>query len=180
MFGKKDLVHSLSEDLDRARARRDALACNVTTLAAQIADLEARLTEETSRRERERIEGEIEEVKQRLQEAAATFTPAIARLCEATSAAAALVPEARELHALLTMVATEVADEIEVLLCELHRLAEAVRDGETAALALPPPERGPQRKTISDRVPLLLPPFLPRNSGAPKLEPADDRRSTAA
>lgn len=179
MFGKKDLVHSLSEDLDRARARRDVLACNVTTLAAQIADLEARLSEETSRRERERIESEIEEVEQRLQDAAATFTPAIARLCEATSAAAAVVPEARELHALLTMVATEVADEIEVLLCELHRLAEAVRGGETAALAPPPPDRRPQRKTISDRVPLLLPPFLPRNSGVQKLE-RDDRHSTAA
>jgi outer membrane murein-binding lipoprotein Lpp len=180
MFGKKDLVHSLSDNLDRARARRDALASDVTTLAAQIAELEARLSEETSRRERERIETEIEDVKQRLQDGAAKFTPAIARLCEATSAAAAVVPEARELHALLTMVATEVADEIEVMLCELHRLADAVRGGEPPASLPPPPERHAQRKTISDRVPLLLPPFLPRNSGAQKLAPQDERRSTAA
>lgn len=180
MFGKKDLVHSLSEDLDRARAKRDALACNVTTLATQIAELEARLSEETTRRERERIEREIDDVKQRMQDAAAQFTPAIASLCEATAATAAVVPEARELHALLTMVASEVADEIEVLLCELYRLADAVRGGEPAALAPPPADRGPQRKTISDRVPLLLPPFLPRSSGAQKLEPQDERRSTAA
>ena len=37
MFGKKDLVDDLSHDLDRARARRDALASDVTTLTAEIA-----------------------------------------------------------------------------------------------------------------------------------------------
>lgn len=179
MFGKKDLVDLLSHDLDRARARRDVLASGVTTLAAQIAELEARLFEERNRRERERIEAEIDQAQTRLEDASAKFAPAIARLCEATATTMALVPEACELNALLTMVATEVTGEIEKLLSELRRMAETV-----AACEMAPPVPAPAAKTtpqrIGDRVPLLLPAFLPRNSGGQQNEPPEHRHSTAA
>ena len=180
MFGKKDLVDHLSHDLDRARARRDALTSGVTTLAAQIAELEARLDEEKNRRERERVEAEIDQATTRLANAAANFAPAIARLCDATAAAMTLVPEACELNALLTMVASEVGSEIEKLLCELRRLDEAVGAGELASTSASSVAAETTVKSISDRVPLLLPAFLPRNSGAQQIEPPERRHSTAA
>jgi phage shock protein A len=62
MFAKTDLVDDLSHDLDRARARRDAVATDVTTLTAEIAELEARLVAEKDRRDRARIAAEIEEI----------------------------------------------------------------------------------------------------------------------
>jgi BMFP domain-containing protein YqiC len=43
MFGKSDLVDSLSRDLARARDKRDALTSDVTALTSKIAELEARL-----------------------------------------------------------------------------------------------------------------------------------------
>ena len=91
MFGKKDLVDNLSHDLDRARTRRDALASDVTMLSAEIAQLEARLSEETDRRERERVAGELEEIGDALNDAIRMFAPAVARLCDAIGAAAAVV-----------------------------------------------------------------------------------------
>jgi outer membrane murein-binding lipoprotein Lpp len=54
IFGKRELVDTLSRDLARARNKRDALASSVTTLTAQIAELEARLFAETVRQARER------------------------------------------------------------------------------------------------------------------------------
>jgi len=51
MFGKSDLVSTLSRDLARARDKRDALASDVTTLTAKA---------ENERRERERAASEIE------------------------------------------------------------------------------------------------------------------------
>ena len=63
MFGKSDLLDSLSRGLARTRDKRDALASEVTTLTAEIAVLEARLSGETDRRERERAASEIERIK---------------------------------------------------------------------------------------------------------------------
>jgi len=54
VFGKCELVDTLSSDLARARNKRDTLAACVNTLTAQIAELEARLSAETARRARER------------------------------------------------------------------------------------------------------------------------------
>jgi hypothetical protein len=122
MFGKKALMDNLSRDLDRARGKRnDALASDVTTLSAHIAELEARLSEEKDRRERERIGGEIEGIKKRLKDTATAFAPVIAGLCDATEAAAAVAPEARELNSFLLSVATEVDIVIEYLLLRCAR-----------------------------------------------------------
>jgi len=125
-------MDNLSRDLDRARGKRnalafkrDALASDVTTLSAHIAELEARLSEEKDRRERERIGGEIEGIKKRLKDTATAFAPVIAGLCDATEAAAAVAPEARELNSFLLSVATEVDIVIEYLLRELQRQTEA-------------------------------------------------------
>ena len=54
VFGKRELVDTLSRDLARARNKRDTLASSVTMLTAQIAELEARLSAETARQRRER------------------------------------------------------------------------------------------------------------------------------
>jgi outer membrane murein-binding lipoprotein Lpp len=54
IFGKRELVDTLSRDLARARNKRDTLAACVNTLTAQIAELEARLSAETVRQARER------------------------------------------------------------------------------------------------------------------------------
>ena len=125
-------MDNLSRDLDRARGKRnavafkrDALASDVTTLSAHIAELEARLSEEKDRRERERIGGEIEGIKKRLKDTATAFAPVIAGLCDATEAAAAVAPEARELNSFLLSVATEVDIVIDYLLRELQRQTEA-------------------------------------------------------
>ena len=141
---KKDLMGNLSRDLDRVRDKRDtlafkrdAIASNVTTLTTQIAELETRIAEETDRRERERVAGEIEGIKRRFEDTAAAFVRAIARFCDATEAAATLVPEARELNSFLLSVTTEVDIAIVFLSRELQRQTEAVSEGH-AALDLPP------------------------------------------
>jgi len=186
MFGRKDkkdkkgLVNDIGHELDRARARRDALAGDVTALSTQIAELEARLAEERERRERERVTAQIEAIRTQLEESAATFASVVARLCDATAAAAAeIIPEARELNGLLAMVATEVDSEIDSLLCALRRRAETARSGEDAE-CLPPPAAASGPRRVNERLPLLLPAFLPRNREAPPLEAAEERPSTAA
>ncbi len=184
MFGKKekkDLVDNLSYALDRARAKRDALASGVTTLSTQIAELEARLSEEKDRRERERLAGAIENIRKRIEDTAATFASIIARLCDATAAAAAsaIVPEARELNGLLAMVATEVDTEIDSLLCALRRRVETVRTGETDTCP-PPPASAPKPPRVDERFPLLLPAFLSHKSEMQQIEAAEERPSTAA
>ena len=186
MFGKKALMDNLSRDLDRARDKRnavafkrDALASDVTTLTAQIAELEARLSEEKDRRERERLGGEIEGIKKRLKDTATAFASGIAGLCDATEAAAAVVPEARELNSFLLSVATEVEIVIDSLLRELQRQTEAVRAGH-AALGLPQSViEAPELPKNDDRL-LLLPAWLRRSREAGKKESAEDRLNTAA
>src|SRR5262249_26006956 len=169
MFGKKDLVDNLSHDLDRARAKRDTLAYDVTTLSAQIAELEARLLEETDRRERERVVGEIDEIRRQLEEAAATFAPVIIRLCDATAAAGALAPKARELNGVLRALAAEVESEIGSLLRELGRRVETLRGAETSSYPPPPEDRSAVPRN-HDRAPLVLPAFLPRNREAQEIK----------
>ena len=187
MFGKKALMDNLNRNLDRARERRnalvfkrDALASDVTTLSAQIAELEARLSEEKDRRERERVASELERIKKRLKYVATAFAPGIAGLCDATEAAAAFVPEARELNSFLFSVATEVDSVIDSLLRELQRQTEAVHAGQ-AGLGLPQPIIGvPQPPKKNDDCLLLLPAWLRRNKEAGKNESAEDRLNTAA
>jgi len=181
MFGQDDLVDNLSRDLDRARGRRDALASEVTTLTAQIAEIEVRLSKEKSRRERDRVLSEIEAKKKRLKQATSAFAPVIGELCKATEAAAAVVPEARELNRFLLSVATEVDSVVDVLLREMDQRAEAVRGGH-AGLDLPCSANGapiePPRDN-SDRL-LRFAVWLSRNRKIEKKETTENPRSTAA
>jgi hypothetical protein len=137
MFGKNDLVDTLSRNLDHARLKRDALASDVTALTAQIAEIEARLSEEKNRRECDRVLGEIESIKRRIKQTASALAPLIVKLCEATEMAAAVVPEARTLDSFLLSVATEVDSVIDPLLRELDRRADDVRLGHAALNDLP-------------------------------------------
>ena len=185
MFGKKVLIDNLGRDLDRARDRRnalaskrDAFASDVTTLDAQIAELEARLSEEKDRRERERVEGEIEGIKKRVKDAATAFAPGIAGLCNATEAAGAVVPEARELNSFLLSVAAEVDIVIDSLLRELQRQTEALGAGH-AGLGLPQSVIEVPEPPKNDRI-LLLPAWLRRNKEAGKKESAEDWLNAAA
>jgi phage shock protein A len=178
MFGKKNLVDNLSQGLDRVRARRDALATDVTTLTAEIAQLEARLSEEMDRRERARVAAEIEEIADRLADAIRTFAPAVARLCDATAAAGATVAKAGDLSGCLGAFAAEVGGELDSLLSELRRRAEMARNGSTAVQLPPPPEPAP-RPHPDDRMPFLVPAFLRRRE-MPEVEAAGDPRSSAA
>jgi chromosome segregation ATPase len=140
---KEDLMGDLSRDLDRVRderdalvLKRDAIASNVKTLTTQIAALETRIAEEKDRRERERVAGELEGIKKRFEDTAAAFALAIAKFCDATEAAATLVPEARELNSFLLSVTTEVDIAIVPLSRELQRQTGALTEGH-AALDLP-------------------------------------------
>jgi len=176
MFGKSDLINSLSRDLSSARDKRDTLASHVTTLTAQIAELEARLSAENDRRERERVVGEIEGIKERLRDFYLAFAHAIAGMRDASVSARAIVPEAPELSNLLIGVATEVANTVDNLLADLDRRIEPSRASQ-AAPQLPQSLNGsselPQN---NDRV-LRLPEWLPRSKPT---APIEDQCSTAA
>ena len=178
MFGKTDLVDSLSRDLARARDKRDALASDVTTLTAKISELEARLSAENDRRERERAAGKIEEIKKQVRDRHLAFPSVIAGIRDATEMAEAIVPEVREFNELLTAIATEVANSIDGLSGELDRRIEALRAGH----ATPEPPQSlngsPELPQNNDRV-HRFPEWLP-GSKPTKKESAEDRRSTAA
>jgi len=169
MFGKKDLIHSLSRDLGRARDRRDALASEVTTLTAEIAVLEARISAESDRQERERAANEIEAVKKRVNMEYLALGPVIAAMRDAMQVAAAIVPDVRELDDILMVITTEVATAIDRLLGDLDGRIEVLRAGHDAS-ALPLPQD-------NDRV-LQLPGWLPRNK--PTKPSVEDQCSTAA
>ena len=124
-FRKRELEDGLNRDLARTRNNRDALASGVTTLSAEIAELEVRLSAE-------RIVG----VKNRLRDHYLALAPVIAGFRDATEAAAAFAPEAREITESLDVIAGEVANSIDSLLGDLDRRIEAVRAG-NAALELP-------------------------------------------
>lgn len=178
VFGKSDLIDSLSRDLARARNKRDALASDVTTLTAQIAELEARLSAERDRRERERAVSEMEGIKKRVRDQYLAFAPAIAGIRGATEMAAAIVPEGHAFNDLLPVIATEVANSIDGLLGDLDRRIELLRASD-AAPELPQSLNGsPELPQNSDRV-LRLPEWLPRRQSGKK-EPVEDRCRTAA
>ncbi len=178
MFGKSDFADSLSRDIARARAKRDALASDVATLTAQIAESEARLSAENDRRERERAANEIERIKKRVKDQYLAFAPVIAGIRDATEMAAAIVPEAGELDKFLLVVATEVSNSIDSLLAELDRRIEPLRTG-NAAPPLPLFLNGsPELPQNSDGV-LRLPERLPRGESTKK-ESVEDGCNTAA
>ena len=177
MFGKKNMVDNISQDLDRARARRDALASGVTTLSAEIAELEARLSEERDRRERARAIAEIEQTTNQLADAVRTFAPAVTRLRDATAAAGAIVTKAGDLGGFLDAFAAEVSSELDSILSALRRCAEVARTGETTTQPPPPPEPAP-RLTRHD--PMLVGPAFLRRKRETETEPTDDRRTSAA
>lgn len=178
MFGKKDLVENLSHDLDRARARRDALASDVTMLSAEIAQLETCLSVEKERRERARVAAELKEIADALSDAIRAFAPAVARLCDAVAAAGVIVPDVGEFSGSLGAFAGKVGSEIEPLMSELRRRAELACSGEMA-MQLPPPSGAPRALISNDRMPLILPAFL-RRKEVTDIEAAGDERSTAA
>src|SRR5215469_11845135 len=130
MFGKGDLVETVSRDLARARNKRDALASSVITLTTEIAVLEASLSTENDRRERERAASEIERIKKQVNDQYLAFVPTIAGIRGATEMAAAIVPKARELDELLVAIATEVGNAINGVLGDLDRRVEPLRVGQ--------------------------------------------------
>ena len=178
MFGKSDLVDSISRDLARARDKRDALASGVTTLTTQIGELEARLAAENDRRERERAAGGIERIKKQVRDQYLAFAPVISGIREATEVAAAIVPEASEFNDLLLVIGTEVANAIDGLLGDLDRRIEALRAGHIAPELPPQLKASPEPPQNADRV-LRIPEWLPRKKPAKK-ESAQERCSTAA
>jgi len=132
MFGKRELVDTLSRDLARARNKRDTFASSVTTLTTQIAELEVRLFAENERLERERAASKIEGIKKDVTDRYLAFVPVIGGIRDATEVAAAIVPEAHEVNESLGVIATEVAKAIGGLSVELDRRIEAARAGKRA------------------------------------------------
>jgi hypothetical protein len=177
MFGKTDLVESLSRDLVRTRNKRDALATEVTTLTAEVAVLETRLSEENDRRERERAASEIGRIKERVNAQHLAFAPVVAGIRDATEMAAAIVPEARELGELLQVIATEVANAVDGLLGDLDGRIAVVCAGH-AAPELPASLSNSPATPQDNRV-LRLPKWLPHKKPIKK-EAVEDRCSTAA
>jgi outer membrane murein-binding lipoprotein Lpp len=132
MFGKRELVDTLSRDLVRARNKRDTLSSSVTTLTAQIAELEVRLFAENERLERERAASKIEAIKKDVTSRYLEFVPVIGGIRDATEVAAGVVPEAHDVNESLGVIATEVAKAIDGLSVELDRRIEAARAGKAA------------------------------------------------
>jgi hypothetical protein len=129
MFGKTDLLETLSRDLARARRKRDLLTSDITALSTQIADLEVQLSAENDRREREHAANQIEHIKKHLRDLYLAFVPAIAGIRDGTEKAAAIVPEAREFADLLEIIAAEVRNTTDALLGDLGVRIDALRAG---------------------------------------------------
>ena len=178
MFGKFDLVDSLSHDIARARDKRDTLASDVTTLSSRIAELEARLSAENDRRERERAASEIEGIKKRVRDHYLALAPVVAGIRDATEKAAAIVPKAREFNDSLTIIAAEITKAIDGLLGDLDLRIEALRLVQ-AASELPQSLNGsPELPQKGDRL-HRLPEWLPRWEST-KEELAQDQSSNIA
>lgn len=177
MFGKTDLIDSLSRDLGRTRDKRDALASEVTALTAEIAVLEARISTENDRRERERAANEIDVVKNRLKVQYLALMPIIAGMRDATQAAAAIAPDAQELDDILMVIATEVGNAIDRLSSDLGKRIDVLRAGH-AVPELTAPNNHPSRlPQDNDRI-FRLPEWLPRKK--PTKDPLEHQCSTAA
>lgn len=177
MFGKKDLIDSLSHDLGRTRDRRDALASEITTLTAEIAVLESRISAENDRRERERAANEIEAVKQQVRLQYLALVPAITGMRDASQAAAAIVPDARELDDIVMVITAEVGNTIDRLLGDLDGRIEELRAGH-AAPELPPLHNGSSALPQDNERVFQLPEWLPRKK--PTKVSTEDQCSTAA
>jgi len=175
MFGKNNLIDSLSRDLARARDKRDALTSGVTTLTEQIAELEVRLSAENDRRERERLASEIGTIKKQLKDTSERFIPMISELHDATAAAAVITPEAHELQRLLLAIAAEVDTAIGRLLCELEQRVQEVCSSE-ATPHLPPSPIAPPEPPKDH----ALPEWLPHKKQATKNVSAEDQCGVAA
>jgi hypothetical protein len=178
MFGKSDLVDSLSRDLARARDKRDALTSDVTALSAKIGELEARLAAENDRRERERAASEVEGIKKQVGDRYLAFASAIVGMRDATEMAAPIVPDVRELNELLTVIAAEVANAIDGLVGGLDRRIEALRAGHGAAESPQSINGSPELPQNSDHV-QRLPEWLP-HSKPTEQESAEDQTTAAA
>jgi septal ring factor EnvC (AmiA/AmiB activator) len=178
MFGKSDLVDSLSRDLARARDKRDALTSDVTALTAKIAELEIRLAAENDRRERERAASEVEGIKKQVRDRYLTFASAIVAMRDATEMATPIVPDVGELNELLTVIASEVANAIDGLVSGLDRRIEELRPSHGAAESSEPINGSPEPPQNSDHE-QRLPEWLP-HSKLTKQESAQDQSNTAA
>ena len=175
MFGKTDLLETLSRDLGRARRKRDGLTSEIATLTVQIADLEAQLSVEKDRRERERAANEIEDLKRHLRDLYLAFAPAIAAMRDGTEKTAAIVPDAREFTDLLQIMAAEVAKATDALLDDLDRRIGTLRAG------IATPEQlqsfgGSDLQQDNDRELLCLPEWLAQR----KAKSSADRCCAAA
>ena len=172
MFGKRNLVDSLSRDLARARNKRYTLATSISTLTARIVDLEARVSAETERRDRERAASEILGIKTRVRDRSLTFAAGIAGIRNATEVAETIVPEIREFNEALDVIATNVVNAIDGLSVELDRRIEAARAGKAATELQQWLTWCPEPAQILDRVHRLA-------AKLTKEESAEDRSSTA-
>jgi chromosome segregation ATPase len=176
MFGKTDLLETLSRDLTRARSKRDVLTSDITALTAQISDLEVQLSAENDRRERERAANEIEDIKKHLKDLYLAFAPAIAGIRDGTEKAAAIVPDAREFTDLLQIVAAEVAKATDGLLGDLDSRIDALRAGLVTSEQLRSLGRSAELQQDNDRELLCLPEWLAQR----KAKSAADRCCAAA
>jgi hypothetical protein len=154
MFRKRELIDNLDRNLTRARNKRDVLQSSVTTLTAQIAELEIRLSAER-----------IVAIKNRLRDRYLAFAPVVAGVRDATEAAAAFAPKARELSESLDLIGSEVASAIGGLLGDLDRRIEAVRAGSAApelpqslTRYLPSPQNGDRADGLHQSVEIPITP----------------------
>ena len=178
MFGKSDLVDSLSRDLARARDKRDALTSDVTAITAKIVELETRLAAENNRRERERAASEVEGIKKQVSDRYLTFASAIVSMRDATEMATPIVPDVRELNELLTVIAAEVANAIDGLVGGLDRRIEELRPSHDAAKSSESVDGFPELPQNSDHE-QTLPEWLPHSKPTKKAA-AEDQSNTAA
>jgi hypothetical protein len=176
MFGKTDLLETLSRDLARARGKHDVLTSDITALTAQIAELETQLCVEADRRERERAANEIEDIKKHLKRLYMAFAPAIAGMRDGTEKAAAIVPEAREFTDLLQIMAAEVTKATDALLGDLDGRIDALRAGIITPEQLQPVGGSAELQQDNDRELLRLPEWLAQR----KAKSAADRCCAAA
>ncbi len=160
MFGKTDLLETLSRDLGRARRKRNVLTSEITALTAQIADLEAQLSAENDRRERERAANEIGDIKKHLTDLYLAFALAIAGIREGSEKAAAIIPEAREFTELLQIIAVEVTKATESLLGDLDGRIDALRTGIATPEQLQSSGDSADLQQDNDRELLCLPEWL--------------------
>jgi hypothetical protein len=103
--------------------------------------------------------------------------PVIARMRDATEAAAAIASDARELDDILMVVATEVGNAIDRIVGDLNGRIELLRAGDATPELVPPHDHSSALPQDNDRV-LRLPEWLPRKKTTK--ESVEHQCSTAA